>query len=616
MVQHSDDSGPKRRPGQAGKDSTGAKSPAGEKPVVKDRPFAKDRFFKREEPVETEGAFKKDGGFGKDRKAFGEKAGKFGDKPGKGPRAGKDGASRSGGKSDKAGAKPPEKTGKGERIAKALARAGVASRREVERLISLGKVVLNGRVIDTPATFVHKEDVLTVDGKVVGSPEATRVWRYHKPVGLVTSHRDPEGRPTVFDALPKGLPRVISVGRLDLNSEGLLLLTNDGGLSRGLELPTSGWKRTYRVRAHGRVEQKDLDRLKDGIEVDGVRYGSIEAKLDKAKAAAEGGSNAWITVTLSEGKNREIRKVFEAIGLRVNRLMRLAYGPFQLGTLGVGDIEEVGPRVIREQLAGLIEPDNMPTGDKVLHTPPAPSRRPIPKTGLANPRAKPSTVKANMALREEADAEKASRGGPRVFHGDRERPRGRPGDRTDRPYRPREGGDDRPRTFKPREGGDRPYKPREGSGGDRPYKPRDASGGDRPYKPREGGGDRPYKPRVGASDGPRAPRAYKPREGDRAERPEPRKPGWAKPGARPPARGEGAKRTFKPREDNAEKPKGAFRPREGARPDDNRPVRPREGEAERPKRPYAGKPGAKPGGFKRGPGSRPGGGKPGGPRKP
>lgn len=581
MVHHPDDTGPKRRSGQAGKDAA--------RPARGDKPHA-----------------------GK---------GKF-EKSSKG---GKPGA-------------PAKPTGRGERIAKALARAGVASRRDVEKLISLGKVVLNGRVIDTPATFVHKEDVLVVDGKTVGSAEATRVWRYNKPVGLVTSHRDPEGRPTVFDALPKGLPRVISVGRLDLNSEGLLLLTNDGGLSRGLELPTSGWKRTYRVRAHGRVEQKDLDRLKDGIEVDGVRYGSIEAKLDKAKAV-EGGSNAWITVTLSEGKNREIRKVFEAIGLRVNRLMRMAYGPFQLGTLGLGEIEEVGPRVIREQLAGLIEPENMPTGDKVLHTPPAPSRRPIPKSGLANPRAKPSQVKANMALREEAEAEKAARGGPRVFRGDRPAPRfdrgggsrtgdpkrsyGKPReDRGDAPYRPREGAsDDRPRTFKPRPDGDRPYRPREG-GDDRPrppFKPRegasdrprgarpdrpfsrDGEAPKRPYMPRDGAGDgdkRPYKPRD--ASGPGDKRAYKPRDGD------------------------GPKRPYKPREEAADGGKSSYRPREGARPDDKRPFKPRDGEA--PKRPYAGKPagGGKPGGFKRGPSSRgpggaggpPRGGKPGGPRGP
>lgn len=585
MVHHPDDTGPKRRSGQAGKDAA--------RPARGDKPHA---------------------GKGKFEKST---------------KGGKPGA-------------PAKPTGRGERIAKALARAGVASRRDVEKLISLGKVVLNGRVIDTPATFVHKEDVLVVDGKTVGSAEATRVWRYNKPVGLVTSHRDPEGRPTVFDALPKGLPRVISVGRLDLNSEGLLLLTNDGGLSRGLELPTSGWKRTYRVRAHGRVEQKDLDRLADGIEVDGVRYGSIEAKLDKAKAV-EGGSNAWITVTLSEGKNREIRKVFEAIGLRVNRLMRMAYGPFQLGSLGLGEIEEIGPRVIREQLAGLIEPENLPTGDKVLHTPPAPSRRPIPKSGLANPKAKPSQVKANMAIREEAEAEKSARGGPRVFHGDRPAPRfdrgggsrtgdpkrsyGKPRedgpreDRGDRPYRPREGAaDDRPRTFKPRPDGDRPYRPREG-GDDRPrppFKPR----GDAPERPRGPRPDRPFN-----RDGEAPKRPYAPRDGDGEKRAYKPRDGDGPKGAYKPRdnAGPGEKRPYKPREESADGGKPSFRPREGARPDDNRPFKPRDGEA--PKRPYAGKPGGgaggKPGGFKRGPASRgpgssgpPRGGKPSGPRGP
>src|SRR5690606_27669148 len=191
-------------------------------------------------------------------------------------------------------------------------------------------------------------------GRVVGGPEATRVWRYHKPVGLLTTHKDPAGRPTVFDALPPGLPRVISVGRLDINSEGLLLLTNDGELARALELPSTEWVRRYRARARGRVTQTELDRLKDGTTVDGVHYGPIEATLDKAKPAKEGergGANVWISVALTEGKNREVRKVLESIGLTVNRLIRLAYGPFQLGTLATGDVEEVGPRVIREQLA-------------------------------------------------------------------------------------------------------------------------------------------------------------------------------------------------------------------------------------------------------------------------
>jgi len=258
--------------------------------------------------------------------------------------------------------------GDGERVAKALARAGVASRREVERLIEAGRVRLNGRVLDTPALKVGVDDVLTVDGALVSAAEPARVWRYHKPAGLVTTHKDPKDRPTVFDHLPAGLPRVISVGRLDLNTEGLLLLTNDGALARALELPATGLARRYRVRARGNATQDKLDRLKDGLTVEGVRYGPIEAKLDKAKEGATG-SNLWITLTLHEGKNREVRKVLDALGLTVNRLIRLSYGPFQLGTLELGAVEEIGPRVIREQLGEHIAPQNLPTGTSVASSP-------------------------------------------------------------------------------------------------------------------------------------------------------------------------------------------------------------------------------------------------------
>jgi 23S rRNA pseudouridine2605 synthase len=262
-----------------------------------------------------------------------------------------------------------EGQGAGERVAKALARAGVASRRDVERLIAAGRVALNGQVLTTPAVKVEPGDILTVDGEVVNEPEPARLFRYHKPVGLVTSHKDPQGRPTVFAALPPGLPRLISVGRLDLNSEGLLLLTNDGGLARALELPETAILRRYRARAHGRITQEKLDTLKNGITVEGVRYGPIEARLDKAKEGPQG-ANVWISVTLTEGKNREVRRVLEALGLKVNRLIRLAYGPFALGTLEVGELEEVGPRVIREQLAAHIDPANLPKGDRTQWTAP------------------------------------------------------------------------------------------------------------------------------------------------------------------------------------------------------------------------------------------------------
>jgi 23S rRNA pseudouridine2605 synthase len=250
-------------------------------------------------------------------------------------------------------------------VAKALARAGVASRREVERLIASGKVSLNGQVLDTPAVLVRPGDILAVDGRVVTAAEPTRLFRYHKPAGLVTTHIDPKGRPTVFSALPEGLPRVISVGRLDLATEGLLLLTNDGELARALELPASGWLRRYRARARGRVDQAKLDALKAGITVEGVRYGPIEATLDKAKEGPTG-ANIWLTLTLAEGKNREVRRVLEALGLTVNRLIRLSYGPFALSTLAPGAVEEVGPRVLREQLASVIPAAHMPSGDRAL----------------------------------------------------------------------------------------------------------------------------------------------------------------------------------------------------------------------------------------------------------
>jgi len=229
-------------------------------------------------------------------------------------------------------------------VAKFLARAGVCSRRDAERLIAEGRVKLNGKVLDTPAVKVTAKDRVSVDGRPIGAAEPTRLWRYHKPSGLVTTHRDPAGRATVFEHLPKDMPRVISVGRLDLSSEGLLLLTNDGALARRLELPANGWLRRYRARAFGRVEQAELDRLKDGITVDGVRYGPIEAKLERAAA------NSWITLSLSEGKNREVRRVLEALGLKVNRLIRIAYGPFQLGTLAPGAVEEIPRKALKEQL--------------------------------------------------------------------------------------------------------------------------------------------------------------------------------------------------------------------------------------------------------------------------
>ncbi|MBR1171213.1 pseudouridine synthase [Bradyrhizobium liaoningense] len=238
----------------------------------------------------------------------------------------------------------------GERIAKVLARAGLASRRDAEEMVTQGRVTVNGRVINSPALDVTKNDVVMVDGKPLPERERTRLFLYHKPRGLMTTHDDPEGRPTVFDNLPEGLPRLISVGRLDFNTEGLLLLTNDGGLARTLELPDTGWLRRYRVRAHGDVTQAQLDELKNGIEVEGVKYGPIEATLERDQ-----GANVWLVFAIREGKNREVRNVCAHLGLEVNRLIRVSYGPFQLGEIPEGQVEEIRARVLREQL-----------GDKVI----------------------------------------------------------------------------------------------------------------------------------------------------------------------------------------------------------------------------------------------------------
>jgi 23S rRNA pseudouridine2605 synthase len=233
----------------------------------------------------------------------------------------------------------------GERIAKVVSRAGLASRRDAEEWIVQGRVSVNGRVINSPALDVTTRDVITVDGKPLPERERTRLFMFHKPRGLMTTHADPEGRPTVFDNLPEGLPRLISIGRLDFNTEGLLLLTNDGGLARVLELPDTGWLRRYRVRAHGEVTQDQLDALKKGVEVDGVKYGSIDAVLERDQ-----GANVWLVFAIREGKNREVRNVMAHLGLEVNRLIRVSYGPFQLGELAEGQVEEVKTRVLREQL--------------------------------------------------------------------------------------------------------------------------------------------------------------------------------------------------------------------------------------------------------------------------
>ena len=232
-----------------------------------------------------------------------------------------------------------------ERIAKVMAHAGLCSRREAERFIQEGKVFVNGKRLDTPAFLVSVEDKITLENKQMPLPDKTRLFCYYKPVGLMTTHKDPEGRKTVFDSLPKNLPRLISVGRLDLNSEGLLLLTNDGELSRFLELPKRGWKRHYKVRVFGKLKEGIKEELAKGVTVEGIHYAPIEFDIDSVN-----GANTWVNVTLTEGKNREIRRVMKYFGLEVSRLIRLSYGPFQLGNLKRGEIKEIPYKVIKEQI--------------------------------------------------------------------------------------------------------------------------------------------------------------------------------------------------------------------------------------------------------------------------
>jgi len=267
----------------------------------------------------------------------------------------------------------------GDRIAKVIARAGLASRREAERMIAEGRVSVNGAKIDSPALNVTASDKITVNGKVVGTPDEPRIWLYHKPSGLVTTTKDEQGRKTIFDALPPEMPRVMSVGRLDLNSEGLLLLTNDGGVKRKLELPSTGWLRKYRVRVKGRPTDEMLEPLRKGLVVDGDRFQPMTVNLDRQQ-----GANAWLTIGLREGKNREIRRAVADIGLTVNRLIRVSYGPFQLGQLKQGEVEELRRKVVRDQLG--LDADMVQKGDKPLKSQQNQVRRkPRPKARKNSP---------------------------------------------------------------------------------------------------------------------------------------------------------------------------------------------------------------------------------------
>ncbi len=448
----------------------------------------------------------------------------------------------------------------GDRIAKLLARAGIASRREVERMIEEGRVAIDGKVLDTPATVLRSLQGVTVDGQPVGMPEPTRLFLYNKPTGLLVTERDPKGRPTIYDRLPQDLPRVVPVGRLDLNTEGLLLLTTDGGFKRQLELPSTGVERSYRARAYGNVTQAQLEELAEGVEIEGVRYGSIDANIERRT-----GANVWIEVTITEGKNREVRRVLEHLGLQVSRLIRTRYGPFVLDDLPLGEVGEVKQHEIvafRRTLKGGAPDEpvseavrdgfrSAPTVDRTARArtraeqAPRPREaqdraiRPRPATagetraprrsdagasGVAFRPARPGRIPAerdagprDRASRPDRSTERpqnrADRGAPRAERGT-ERPQ-RGGARTvARPERGEE---------RPLRGGDRPQR-----GGERPSRDgsRPQAGGERPQR----GGDRPQ--RGGAARSPQ-----------RGERPSPRDDASpsagsrpVKPGARPPRR--------------------------------------------------------------------------------
>lgn len=537
----------------------------------------------------------------------------------------------------------------GERIAKVVARAGLGSRREIEAWIADGRVAVNGQVIDSPALNVTGQDDIVVDGRRLPAAEPTRLWMYHKPKGLVTTEWDPEGRPTVFESLPRGLPRVLSVGRLDMNTEGLLLLTNDGGLKRVLELPATGWLRRYRVRAHGDISVEQLVAIEDGVEVDGIAYGPVEARIDRRQ-----GANVWLTIGIREGKNREVKNILAHLGLDVNRLIRLSYGPFQLGDLPEGDVREVSSRILEDQLgprlAAAAETDiDVPAPSKSRKPKPAtadPARRATAKAehfarlqaGESEPEQeetmedetpdveidpdtgkitlKEKTVedrkgrKVAVAKKPRTGEDRPRRTRPRVFEEDgspssypsRETP---VRDEEERPRPPRRRDDEpRPSTWR----ADRRPASRDGGGeerrGERPDRgdrPRSAGYRDR-GPPREGGEERPrsfgYRdrgpPREGGGDRPQRSAGYRNRDEGGGDRPQ--RSSWRPRTDGEPAGDRPERRAYRPREDRADgdRPqRSSWRPRdEGGGGEDRprRPYRPREergeGGGDRPQRSF------------------------------
>ena len=523
----------------------------------------------------------------------------------------------------------PASSAAGDRLAKVIARSGLCSRRDAEGWIKDGRVTVNGRKVLTPAFNVSERDKVAVDGEPLAARQGTRVWLYHKPPGLVVTEKDPEGRETIFDHLDElGLPRVVSIGRLDINTEGLLLLTNDGGLKRVLELPATGWLRRYRVRAFGSITQQQLDALKEGIEIDGIQYGPIDAILER-----EQGSNVWLVLSLREGKNREVKNVLGELGLQVNRLIRVSFGPFQLGDIDVGKVETVPARVLREQL-----------GKRLAAEANTDFESEMPEIDVTRPKA------VNPNLRASAPGKPLSRDTPRrdvvsrfrfedgtsAERNDADRPahKGRPGRfepaRPSRPVREPEVSQTRRVFFEDGTQGEIKLKPKRRDDEDR---------GDRPFgkrPPRDGG-----KPAFdGGKRGPRPDWAERPKRGagdrqdvrtargDRPQRDFPDRPKRDF-GDRPKRDfSAGPKREFGDRPQRGPRPEGAAprrefgdRPQRGPRPDGGAPQRsyggkpagdrPARGPGDKPGRQYQGKPGGKPGGFDRA--AKPGGyGKPGG----